>query len=300
MDHGECVDRRSVNNITVKYRFPMPGLDDMVDELARACWFSKIDLRSGYHQIRMREGDEWKTAFKTKYGLYDWLVMPFGLIRVPSTFMRLMNEVLRPFLGKFVVVYLDDILIYSGTMSDHLEHLRKLFEVLRKQQLYGKIEKCAFMLSEVNFLGFIIRKEGIKVDSVKVEGITTRPTPTTITQVRSFHELASFYRRFIKNFSSIMSPLTECTKKGVFQWTTEAQATFEQIKGLMCRAPILRLPDFTKPFEVECDASGKGIGAVLIQEGRHVAYFSEKLNGSRLNYSTYDKEFYAIVRALET
>ena len=179
----------------------MPRLDDMLNELAGACWFSKIDLRSGYHQIRMREGDEWKTTFKTKYGLYEWLVMPFGLIGAPSTFMRLMNEVLRPFLGKFVVVYLDDIMIYSVTVSEHHEHLRRLFEVLRKQQLYGKLEKCAFMIAEVNFLGFIIGKEGVKVDPLKIEVISTWPTPTSITQVRSFHGLASFYRRFIKNFS---------------------------------------------------------------------------------------------------
>ena len=161
----------------------------------------------------MKEGDEWKTAFKTKYGLYEWLVMPFGLTGAPSTFMRLMNEVLRPFLGKFIVVYLDDILIYSRALTEHLDHLMQLFEVLRKQKLYGKLEKCSFLMQEVGFFGFIIDKDGVKVNPSKVEAIKSWPTPTSVTQVRSFHGLAFFYRRFIKNFSAIMAPSLSVQRK---------------------------------------------------------------------------------------
>ena len=202
--------------------------------------------------------------------------MPFGLTGAPSTFMRLMNEILRPFLGKFIVVYLDDILIYSKQVEEHLEHLGKLFEVLKKQ-LYGKLEKCGFLMQEISFLGFIIGK-GVKAGPSKIEAIQTWPTPTTITQIRSFHGLASFYRRFIRNFSSIMAPITKCTKKGIFNWTPEAQQAFEFIKDIMCKVLVLELPDFSKLLEVECDACGTGIGAVLIQEGRPVTFFSEKLS----------------------
>ena len=189
-----CVDCRAINNITVKYRHPIPRLDDMFDELHGSCIFSKIDLKSGYHQIRMKEGDEWKTAFKTKYGLYDWLVMPFGLTNAPSTFMRLMNHVLRAFIGKFVVVYFDDILIYSKNLDDHLIHLKYVLDVLRKERLFANLKKCTFCMDKLVFLGFVVSARGIQVDEEKVRAIQDWPSPTSVSKVRSFHGLASFYR----------------------------------------------------------------------------------------------------------
>jgi hypothetical protein len=296
-----CVDCRAINNITVKYRHPIPRLDDMLDELHGSCIFTKIDLKSGYHQIRMKEGDEWKTTFKTKYGLYEWLVMPFGLTNAPSTFMRLMNHALRAFLGRFVVVYFDDILVYSKSLDEHIDHLHCVLTVLRKEKLYANLKKCSFCLDKVVFLGFVVGAKGIAVDEEKVKAIKEWPTPKSITEVRSFHGLASFYRRFVKDFSTLAAPLTEIVKKSVgFKWGSEQDRAFIEIKERLCGAPLLALPDFSKTFEIECDASGIGIGAVLKQEKRPIAYFSEKLNGAVLNYPTYDKELYALVKALKT
>ena len=296
-----CVDCRAINNITIRYRHPIPRLDDMLDELSGAVLFSKVDLRSGYHQIRMKLGDEWKTAFKTKFGLYEWLVMPFGLTNAPSTFMRLMNEVLRAFIGKFVVVYFDDILIYSKSMDEHLDHLRVVFNALCDARLFGNLEKCTFCTDRVAFLGYVVTPQGIEVDKSKIEAIQGWPVPTTITQVRSFLGLAGFYRRFVKDFSTIAAPLHELTKKGVsFSWGKAQEHSFHMLKDKLTHAPLLQLLDFNKTFELECDASGIGMGGVLLQEGKPVAYFSEKLSGPMLNYSTYDKELYALVRTLET
>ncbi|WVZ76149.1 hypothetical protein U9M48_024147 [Paspalum notatum var. saurae] len=265
-----CVDCRAINNITIRYRYPIPRLDDMLDELSGAIIFTKIDLRSGYHQIRMKLGDEWKTAFKMKFGLYEWLVMPFGLTNAPNTFMRLMNEVLRPFIGLFVIVYFDDILIYSTSMHEHLEHLRAVFDALRAARLFGNIEKCIFCTQRVAFLGYVVTPQGIE-------------------------------RRFVPNFSSIAAPLHELTKKDApFSWGDSQEVAFTTLKDKLTHAPLLQLPDFNKVFELECDASGIGIGAVLLQEGKPVAYFSEKLSGASLRYSTYDKELYALVRTLQT
>uniref|UniRef100_A0A2N9ES05 RNA-directed DNA polymerase n=1 Tax=Fagus sylvatica TaxID=28930 RepID=A0A2N9ES05_FAGSY len=259
-----CVDCRAINNITVKYRHPIPRLDDMLDELHGSCVFTKIDLKSGYHQIRMKEGDEWKTAFKTKYGLYEWFVMPFGLTNAPSTFMRLMNHVLRAFIGRFVVVYFDDILIYSKNLEEHVMHLKSVLEILRKEKLFANLKKCTFCTDKLVFLGFVVSKRGIEVDEEKVKAIQEWPTPTTISQ-----------------------------------WGKEQEKAFNLIKEKLTNALLLVLPNFAKTFEIECDASGIGIGAVLMQEGHPVAYFSEKLSGAALNYPTYDKEMYALVRALE-
>ncbi|XP_024177783.1 uncharacterized protein LOC112183652 [Rosa chinensis] len=293
-----CIDSRAINKITVKYRFPIPRLDDMLDHLSGAKVFSKIDLRSGYHQIRIRPGDEWKTAFKTRDGLFEWLVMPFGLTNAPSTFMRLMNQVFRPFIGKFVVVYFDDILVYSLNEAEHLKHRREIFEVLRVQKLYANLKKCEFLTESLVFLGYVISAEGIKVDSNKITAILEWPTPKSIHDIRSFHGLASFYQLFIRNFSSIIAPMTDCLRSNVFKWTEEANKSLHAIKEAMTKAPVLALPDYDKVFEVDCDASKNGIGAVLSQEGKPIAFFSEKLNDTRQRYSTYDVEFYAIVQSL--
>ncbi|GJV17994.1 RNA-directed DNA polymerase [Tanacetum coccineum] len=258
-----CMDSRSINKITIKYRFPIPRLNDLLDELYGATVFSKIDLRSGYHQIRIYEGDEWKTTFKTKEGLYEWLVMPLGLSNAPSTFMRLMNHVLKPFLGRFVVVYFDDILIFSRTEHDHQFHLQQLFAVLDQERLYGNLDKCEFFTDQVTFLGYLVSAQGIQVDERKVQAIRDWPVPQSIQQ------------------------------------NPQAQAAFEELKNQLSSAPLLALPCFEEVFEVECDASGVGIGAVLAQLGRPIFYFIEKLNDAKQRYSTYDKEFYAIVRALD-
>uniref|UniRef100_A0A2N9EKX8 CCHC-type domain-containing protein n=1 Tax=Fagus sylvatica TaxID=28930 RepID=A0A2N9EKX8_FAGSY len=255
--------------------------------------------RIGYHQIRMRLGDEWKTAFKTREGLYEWMVMPFGLFNAPSTFMRLMNHVFKPFIGLFVVVYFNDILVYSKSQQDHMEHLYQVFQTLRRQKLYVNLKKCHFLTESLVFLGYVVSTEGIKMDPSKIEAIISWPVPKSLHDIRSFHGLASFYHRFIRSFSSIIAPITECLKGGKFQWNEEAQKSFELIKKKVTEASVLILLDFSKLFEVDCDASGVGIGAVLSQEGKPIAFFSEKLNESCRKYSTYDKEFYAIIRALD-
>ncbi|XP_021311863.1 uncharacterized protein LOC110433677 [Sorghum bicolor] len=265
-----CVDCRAINAITVRYRHPIPRLDDMLDELSGSTIFTKIDLRSGYHQIRMKIGDEWKTTFTTKFGLYEWLVMPFGLTNAPSTFMRLMNHVLRAFIGKFVVVYFDDILIYSKSFDEHLDHIHQVLAVLREEKLYANIAKCTFCTDRVVFLGFVVTADGIQVDEEKVKAIKDWPTPTNVSQ-----------------------------KDVPFKWGDDQEQAFVELKRKLCEAPLLQLPNFGKTFEIECDASGIGIGGVLLQEGKPIAYFSEKLNGPHLNYSVYDKELYALVRVLE-
>src|SRR6266498_2763204 len=201
--------------------------------------------------------------------------MPFGLTNAPSTFMRLMHEVLRSFIGKFVVVYFDDILIYSKSHDEHLEHLRDVFNVLREARLFGNLEKCTFCTDRVSFLGYVVTSQDIEVDEAKIVAITSWPLP----QVRSFLGLVGFYRRFVRDFSTIAAPLHELTKNGVpFRWGPAQQQAFDALKSKLTQTPLLQLPDFDKTFELECDASGIGIGGVLIQGGNPVAVFSEKLH----------------------
>lgn len=225
--------------------------------------------------------------------------MPFGFSNAPSIIIRIMNQDLRPFIGKFVVVYFDDILIFSSSMEDHAKHLRQVLLVLRKEQLFAARQKCEFGISKVLFLGYVVSDQGLSVDISKIEAVKSWPTPTTISEVRSFHGLASFYRRFVSHFSTVMAPITNCMKEGKFDWTRDAATAFELIKEKLTTALILVFPDFSLTFELHCDALKMGIGAVLSENKRHVAYFSEKIAGARSRYSTYDVEFYAIFQAIK-
>ena len=208
-----CIDYRELNKVTIKNRYPLPRIDDLFDQLQGTCYFSKIDLRSGYHQLKVHEDDIPKTAFRTRYGHYEFTVMPFGLTNAPAAFMDMMNRICKPYLDKFVIVFIDDILIYSKTQEDHATHLRVLLEILRQEQLYAKFSKCEFWLSEVQFLGHVINAQGIQVDPAKIEAILKWEVPKSPTEVRSFLGLAGYYRRFIKDFSRIAIPLTSLTRK---------------------------------------------------------------------------------------
>jgi hypothetical protein len=236
-----CVDSRAINKITVKYKFPIPRLDDMLDVLHGATIFSKVDLRIGYHQIRLRPGDEWKTAFKTRDGLFEWLVMPFGLTNAPSTFMRVMTQVLRPFIDKFVVVYFDDILIFSRDLAEHVDHLTQVLRTLRFESFFTNLKSVLFAQPHVLFVGFIVSTGGISANPEKVQSILDWPTPNNVHEVKSFHGLASFYKWFIKGFSGIMAPLTECTKKGAFLGTPAVAEAFQKIKTLLTEVQKYKL-----------------------------------------------------------
>ncbi|KAJ9552858.1 hypothetical protein OSB04_016903 [Centaurea solstitialis] len=295
-----CIDYRELNKVTVKNKYPLPRIDDLFDQLQGAKFFSKIDLRSGYHQLKVRKEDIPKTAFRTRYGHYEFLVMSFGLTNAPAAFMDLMNRVCKPYLDKFVIVFIDDILIYSKTAEEHGDHLRKVLEMLKRERLYAKFSKCEFWLKEVQFLGHVVTQEGIKVDPAKIEAIKDWESPKSPSEVRSFLGLAGYYRRFIEHFSAIATPLTELTRKDVkFEWTSTCEYAFNNLKGKLTSAPILTLPNGTDGFVVYCDASKLGLGCVLMQDRRVIAYASRKLKDHELNYPTHDMELAAVVFALK-
>ncbi|WVZ58130.1 hypothetical protein U9M48_008434 [Paspalum notatum var. saurae] len=295
-----CVDYRPLNAVTVKNKYPLPHIDILFDQLGEATVFSKIDLRSGYHQIKVREEDIPKTAFSTRYGLYEYLVMSFGLANAPAFFMYLMNSVFMNELDKFMVVLIDDILVYSKNEKEHEEHLRIVLSRLREHKLYAKFSKCVFWLKEVAFLGHILLAKGVAVDPSKVKDVLNWKQPQTVTKIWSFLGLAGYYRRFIKDFSRISKPMIALTQKNAkFAWSPKCEETFGTLKKLLTSAPVLAQPDITKPFDVYCDASGSGLGCVLMQEGRVIAYASSQLRKHEVNYPTHDLELLVVVYALK-
>ncbi|GJX53160.1 putative nucleotidyltransferase, ribonuclease H [Tanacetum coccineum] len=295
-----CIDYRELNKLTVKNRYPLPRIDDLFDQLQGSSVYSKIDLRSGYHQLRVREEDIPKTAFRTRYGHYEFQVMPFGLTNAPAVFMDLMNRVCKPYLDKFVIVFIDDILIYSKNKQEHEEHLKIILALLKKEELYAKFSKCEFWIPKVQFLGHVIDNKGIHVDPAKIESVKDWASPKTPTEIRQFLGLAGYYRRFIEGFSKIAKPMTKLTQKKVkFEWGDKQEAAFQLLKQKLCSAPILALPEGSEDFIVYCDASKKGLGAVLMQREKVISYASRQLKIHEKNYTTHDLELGAVVFALK-
>ncbi|CAJ0950422.1 unnamed protein product [Ranitomeya imitator] len=267
-----CIDYRLLNKITVKFQYPLPLLSDLFARIKGASWFTKIDLRGAYNLVRIKQGDEWKTAFNTPEGHFEYLVMPFGLANAPSVFQSFMHDIFREYLDKFLIVYLDDILIFSDDWESHVKQVRTVFQVLRANSLFVKGSKCLFGVQKVSFLGFIFSPSTIEMDPVKVQAIHDWTQPTSLKSLQKFLGFANFYRRFICNFSSIAKPLTDLTKKGadVVNWSSAAVEAFQELKRRFSSAPVLCQPDVSLPFQVEVDASEIGAGAVLSQRGGRI------------------------------
>lgn len=298
-----CIDYRALNEQTVKNRYPLPRVDELFDRLQGAKFFSKIDLRSGYHQIRIAEPDVHKTAFRCRYGHYEYLVMPFGLTNAPATFMALMNDIFRPYLDKFVLAFLDDILIYSRTREEHLQHLTLVLQELRRHKLCAKASKCEFLRDRVEFLGHIVGSDGLHMMQDKLDAVAKWPALTCVDDLRSFLGTVGYYRRFIEGFSRLAAPLTDLLAKGTpFTWGATQQASFDTLKARMLSKPVLILPDPALPFTVTTDASGYAVGATLSQDQgaglQPIAFLSKKMLPAERNYPVHEQELLAIVCAL--
>ena len=294
-----CIDYRELNKVTIHNQYPLPRIDDLFDQLQGAKVFSKIDLRSGYHQLRLHDHDVSKTAFRTRYEHFEFLVMSFGLINATTAFMDLMNRIFRPYLDQFVIVFIDDILIYSGSGEEHAEHLRIVLQILWEHRLYAKLSKCQFWLDIVAFLGHIVSAEGVSVDPQKVKAILNWKPPTSVTEIRSFIVLAGYYRKFVEGFSKIVKPLTRLTRKEEpFLWSEAYQQSFDELKGRLNLAPVLTLPSGQDGFAMYCDASRQGLGCVLMQNDKVIVYAFRQLKKREQNYPTHDLKLAAVVFTL--
>jgi hypothetical protein len=295
-----CIDYRSFNEITIKNKCPLPRIVDLFDQMKGAGVFSKIDLISEYHQLKIQESDIPKTAFHTWYRLYEYIMMSFGLTNAPTYFMYLRNKVFMEYLDKFVVVFIDDILVFSKMEEEHLKHLRLVLEKLKSNLLYTKFSKCEFWLTKVTFLRHVISTGGVSVDLGKVRDVLNWMPPTNVLEIQSFLGLAGYYRRIIKDFPKIAKPMTKLLEwNKAFEWTTECQASFEELNKHLTSAPVLVLPDLNKKFDIYCDASRRGLGCVLMQVGHVVCYASRQLRKHEESYPTHDLELAAVVHALK-
>jgi hypothetical protein len=300
-----CVDYRKLNEMTIKNRYTLPLIHEMQDRIRGAKYFTRLDLREAYYKVRMKEGEEWKTAFGSRLGHFEYLVMPFGLTNAPATFQALINDILREYLDRSVVAYLDDILIYSKTKTDHVRHVTEVLEALGRSGMRIQGEKCVFHQPEVEFLGFILSTEGVKMDPSKVEAVQKWPRPQNVTEVQEFLGFANFYRRFIKGYSGMATPLTNLTKKDkAFLWTENEQFAFDELKRRFTVAPILAIFDPDRAIVVETDASDYAVGACISQIGddgklHPVAFYSRKMSPAEANYDIHDKELLAIVAAFQ-
>ena len=296
-----CIDYRALNKQTVKNRYALPRIDDLMDQLSGARYFTSLDLAQGYHQIRVTPEDVPKTAFRTPLGHFQYLVLPFGLTNAPATFQSMMNDIFREYLGQTVLVYLDDILVYSRTPAEHVTHVRDVLNLLRKHKLYAKMKKCQFMTRELLYLGHIIGEQGVKPDPAKIAALADWKTPMNVHDVRSFLGFGNYFRKFVQAYSSLVLPLTDLTKKDKpFEWTTQCEQAFRGVIWNLTNAPVLAIADPKKPYEVVCDASGWALGAVLLQEGRPIAFESRKMAAAELNYTVSEQELLAVVYALRT
>jgi len=302
-----CVDYRGLNRVTKKDRYPLPLIYETLRNISKARWFTKLDVVAAFHKIRIAEGDEWLTAFRTRYGLYEWMVTPFGLANAPSTFQKYINWALRDYLDEFCSAYVDDILVYSsGSLNQHRQHVRKVLQRMIDAGLQLDIDKCEFEVKSTKYLGFIIEAgKGLRMDPDKTRAISEWESPTSVKGVRSFLGFANFYRKFIKSYSDLVRPLTDLTHKDKkFQWNAEAEEAFRKLKEIFVSAPVLAQFDYDKPTRIETDSSGWCIGGTLMQpndQGLWVpcAFFSKKNNSAECNYEIYDKEMLAIIRCLE-
>ncbi|KRZ65622.1 Retrovirus-related Pol polyprotein from transposon 17.6, partial [Trichinella papuae] len=299
-----CVDFRRLNDVTIKDAHPLPRIDDTLEALSGARWFSTLDFSSGYWQIPVDEADRPKTAFSTPFGLYQFRVMPFGLCNAPATFQRLMDVALRGLTWSSCLAYLDDIIVFGRTAQEHTDRLERVLQRIAETGLKLKPQKCHLMRKTVRFLGHVLSENGMSTDEEKIRAVKEWPTPCCPSEVRQFLGLASYYRRFIKNFSMVSAPLNALLRKGShWKWTAECQTAFDQLKHMLCTAPVLTFPDFNVPFIVDVDASAEGIGAVLSQlshgNERVVAYASRTLTKAERRYCVTRKELLALVWSIK-